>query len=241
MYKGLFVVFATDQGGRTGDAAKCGDRAERDGVIDVGDGAVQDHVCVAGTGGGGEVQSSWVVRRPRGIGFVTALGGVAAFHVHSPSRFPADVLCLDLEEAVPPEEKSRARNVVREAIGPLQVMERTVYVRLHSIQSGATRDDLAAIVQPGLAGVVLAKAESAQAVRDVDVLLREQELANDVRPGTIELVVAIESARALLACEAISHASTRLAALTLGGEDFTFDMGVERTAAGDELSRTVAL
>ena len=156
--------------------------------------------------------------------------------VEKSSRFPADVVCLDLEEAVPPEDKSRARNVVREAIGPLHVMERTVFVRLNSIQSGETRDDLAAVVQPGLAGVVLAKTESAQAVRDVDVLLREQELANDVKPGTIELVIAIESARSLLACEAISHASTRLAALMLGGEDFTFDMGVERTAAGDELS-----
>ena len=156
--------------------------------------------------------------------------------VEKSSRFPADVLCLDLEEAVPPEEKSRARTVVREAIGPLHVMERAVYVRLNSIQSAQTRDDLAAVVRPGLAGVVLAKTESAQAVRDVDVLLREQELANDVRPGTVELVVAIESARALLACEAISHASTRLGALMLGGEDFTFDMGVERTAKGDELS-----
>ncbi len=86
--------------------------------------------------------------------------------VEKSSRFPADVLCLDLEESVLPEEKARARHVVRDAIGPLHVMERTVHARLNSIQSGETRDDLAAIVQPGLAGVVLAKTESAQAVRD---------------------------------------------------------------------------
>ncbi len=161
--------------------------------------------------------------------------------VDKSSRFPADVLCLDLEESVLPEEKARAREVVREAIGPLHVMERTVHARLNSIQSGGTRDDLAAIVQPGLGGVVLAKTESAQAVRDVDVLLREQELAHDVKPGTVELIVAIESARALLACETISHASTRLVALMLGGEDFTFDMGVERTRDGEELAHARAV
>ena len=72
-------------------------------------------------------------------------------------------------------------------------------------------------------------------MRDVDVLLREQELAHDVKAGTIELTVAIESARALLRCEEISLASTRLVALMLGGEDFTFDLGVARTREGREL------
>jgi citrate lyase subunit beta/citryl-CoA lyase len=68
------------------------------------------------------------------------------------------------------------------------------------------------------------------------VLLREQELKHDITPGTIELTIAIESARALLRCEEISHASTRLVALMLGGEDFAFDLGVQRTRDGAELS-----
>jgi citrate lyase subunit beta/citryl-CoA lyase len=66
-------------------------------------------------------------------------------------------------------------------------------------------------------------------------MLREQELKHAIKPGTIELVVAIESAQALLRCEAISKASTRLVALMLGAEDFTFDMGVQRTRDGREL------
>ena len=147
----------------------------------------------------------------------------------------ADVLCLDLEESVLPEEKARARELVQAAVLRLAEAGRTVHVRVNSIESGLTRDDLAAAVSAGLAGVVLAKTQSAQDVRDVDVLLREQELAHEVKAGTIDLVVAIESARALLRCEEISHASTRLFAIMLGGEDFAFDLGVPRTPEGREL------
>ncbi len=156
-------------------------------------------------------------------------------------RYPADVLCLDLEESVLPEDKERARELVHAAVGWLANAGRTVHVRLNSIESGYTRDDLAAVVRDGLAGVVLAKAQSPQDVRDVDVLLREQELAHEIKPGTIELIVAIESARALLHCEEISSASTRLAALMLGGEDFAFDLGVQRTREGRELEHARAV
>lgn len=151
------------------------------------------------------------------------------------ARFPADVICLDLEESVLPEEKAHARELVQAAIAQLSEAGKQVHVRVNSMQSGLTKDDLAAVVRPGLSGVVLAKTESAQAVRSVDVMLREQELAHEVKPGTAELIVAIESAKGLLACEDISHASTRLAALMLGGEDFAFDLGVPRTREGHEL------
>jgi citrate lyase subunit beta/citryl-CoA lyase len=57
----------------------------------------------------------------------------------------------------------------------------------------------------------------------------------------VELVAAIESARALLRCEEISRASSRLVALMLGAEDFTFDMGVERTPEGHEIDHARAV
>jgi citrate lyase subunit beta/citryl-CoA lyase len=151
------------------------------------------------------------------------------------SRLAADILCLDLEDSVLPSDKAGARELVRDAVKALAGAGRPVHVRVNSIDSGHTREDLACVVQPGLAGVLLPKTESAQDVRDVDVLLREQELAHEVKPGAVELVVAIESARALLRCEEISRASTRLAAIMLGAEDFTFDMGIRRTREGREL------
>jgi citrate lyase subunit beta/citryl-CoA lyase len=161
--------------------------------------------------------------------------------VEKASRFSADVVCLDLEESVLPEAKDQARSIVRDAIAPLGVLNRTVQVRVNSIRSGFTKDDLAHVVRPGLGSVLLAKTESPQDVRTVDVLLREQEMAQGIRPGTVLLGVAIESAQALLQCEAISRASTRIGALMLGGEDLTFDMGMERTREGLELDYARAL
>lgn len=161
--------------------------------------------------------------------------GARAELIEKAGRFPADVLCLDLEESVLPEEKARARELVGDAVARLVEAGRTVQVRVNPIESGLTRDDLAAVVRPGLAGVLLAKTQEPQDVRDIDVLLRERELARDIRPGTVDLTVAIESTRALLRCEEISHASTRLVALMLGGEDFTFDLGAPRTRDGREL------
>ena len=156
--------------------------------------------------------------------------------LHKAGSYHADVLCLDLEEAVLPEEKPAARELVKEAIPRLAEAGRRVHVRLNSIQSDETKADLEAAVQAGLSGAVLAKTESAAAVRQVDVLLREQEMAHDVKPGTVDLIVAIESAAGLLRCEEISHASTRLTGLMLGGEDFAFDMGIRRTKDSHELT-----
>jgi citrate lyase subunit beta/citryl-CoA lyase len=156
-------------------------------------------------------------------------------------RFPADAICLDLEESVLPDDKARARELVRPAVQWLAGEGRAVHVRLNPISSGLTRDDVAAVVQPGLGAVLLAKADSSQDVRAVDVLLREFELAADVKPGAIELIVAIESTRALLRCEAISQASTRIAALMLGGEDFAFDLGVQRSRDAVELQHPRAV
>jgi citrate lyase subunit beta/citryl-CoA lyase len=166
--------------------------------------------------------------------------GARAELLEKAGRFPADIICIDLEESVLPEEKARARALAGEAVAQLSAAGRTVHARLNSVRSGETRADVAAVVRPGLAGVLLAKTESAQDVRTVDVLLREQELAHEVKPGTVGLVAAIESARALLRCEEIAGASTRLWALMLGGEDFAFDLGVRRTREGRELDHARA-
>jgi citrate lyase subunit beta/citryl-CoA lyase len=156
-------------------------------------------------------------------------------------RFHADVLCLDLEESVLPDDKAKARELVKPAVGWLTDAGRAVHVRLNPIESGLTRDDLASVMQARLAGVLLAKTQSAQDVRDVDVLLREQELSHDVNPGSTDLIIAVESAKALLRCEEISRASSRTVALMLGGEDFAFDMGVRRTRRGRELDHARAV
>jgi citrate lyase subunit beta/citryl-CoA lyase len=144
----------------------------------------------------------------------------------------ADALVLDLEDAVPLRQKAAARILARRWIPKLASARHRVFVRVNSIASGMTRDDLMSAVGKGLAGIVLPKTESPQDLRDLDVLLREAEMQHGVRPGDIRTIPLIESARGVLRCEEIVRASDRLCGLSVGGEDYTYDIGVQRDAGG---------
>lgn len=148
----------------------------------------------------------------------------------------ADVIVLDLEDAVTPEEKPAARAAVRAAIESLSTAGKTVHVRINHLETGPTREDLAAAIGPGLTALLFPKAQSAADIRDLDVLIREQEYHKEgVRPGDTALIPMIETARAVLRCEDIATASSRIAGLALGGEDYCADIGVPRTNEGREL------
>jgi citrate lyase subunit beta/citryl-CoA lyase len=150
-------------------------------------------------------------------------------------ELPADVLVLDLEDSVPPAEKQSAREALPEAIAGLKAAGKTVHVRVNSMDTGLTRDDLAAAVVAGLDGVVLPKVAAARDIRQFDVMIREQELKHELRPGDIELVPHIESAAGLMRGEEIAQASSRIRALSLGFEDYARDLGVPRSREGVEL------
>lgn len=155
--------------------------------------------------------------------------------VEKAAGLAADIIVLDLEESVPPAEKEQAREAARQQIPRLAAAGQTVHVRVNPIGGGLTRDDLAAVVSPELSAVLLAKVEQAQDIRDFDVLIREQELSRDVKPGTIELIPLIESALGVLNCWEICRASTRIAGLAFGAYDYTSDLGMQRTREGREL------
>jgi citrate lyase subunit beta/citryl-CoA lyase len=150
-------------------------------------------------------------------------------------QVPADVICLDLEDSVPPAEKQAAREGVRASIESLKAAGKSVHVRVNHLETGLTKADLEAAIGGGLDGLLFPKARGAAQIRELDVLIREQEMDKGVRPGTVVLIPMIESARALLRCEEIALASTRIAALALGGEDYAADLGVARTPAANEL------
>lgn len=145
-------------------------------------------------------------------------------------RASADAVVLDLEDAVPDAEKRAARAIVRRAAPAIAAAGVPVFVRVNGISSGRTRDDVMAAVSKHLAGVVLPKTESAQDLRDLDVLLREAELKRRVRPGDVRTIALIESAMGVLRCEEIARASDRLLGLSAGAEDYVYDIGAPRDA-----------
>ena len=150
-------------------------------------------------------------------------------------EFPADIIMVDLEDSVPPEEKVNARNLAIEWVPELRALGHRVMVRVNSLDTGLTRDELMAVVNPDLAGISLGKVESPQDVRDVASILTSLERSVGIEPGQVKIIPWIENARALVGAYQIATASDRIVGIAFGGEDYTDDMGLERTDTGEEI------
>ena len=150
-------------------------------------------------------------------------------------EFPADIIMVDLEDSVPPEEKVNARNLAVEWVPKLRALGHRVMVRVNCLDTGLTRDELTAVVNPDLAGISLGKVEFPQDVRDVASLLTSLERSVGIEPGQVKIIPWIENARALVGAYQIATASDRIVGIAFGGEDYTDDMGLERTDTGEEI------
>ena len=148
----------------------------------------------------------------------------------------ADALLPDLEDAVPIDEKDRARAMLREYIPGLG--GRPIFVRTNAVASGETRHDLEAIVVRGLHGIFLPKVESADDVRQVAGWLDELEPAAGLPVGQVEIVAMLESALGVLRGYDIATASPRVASLCFAsGEngDLQTDLGCDWSHEGTEM------
>lgn len=148
---------------------------------------------------------------------------------------PADVICLDLEDSVPWNEKPKAREVVKEAIASMPRTGYLLIVRVNPLHSGLMEEELAAVVQPGLDGISLPKADSAQTVRQVDAYLTELEKMRELAVGQVKIIPWIETALGLVNAYEICTASPRLLGASFGAEDFATDMGFKRTKGSKEI------
>lgn len=133
-----------------------------------------------------------------------------------------DAVFLDLEDGVPPSEKSVARKLVAEALarsagGPAR------YVRVNAVGSQWFEEDLAHVLVPGLEGICLPKVERAEEVREA---ARRIEMARAAGSRQPRIVVAIESALGLVNAPVIATSHSSVLALMMGAEDFALDLGL---------------
>ena len=149
--------------------------------------------------------------------------------------FKADVIMVDLEDSVPPGEKVTARDIAKDWVPTLRREGHRVMVRVNSLDTGLTRSELENLVSPSLYGISLGKVESKWNILDVDRMLRAIEPLAGVEPGLTKIVAWAETASALVDAKDIAASSSRVIALAFGAEDFTNDMGIERSDAGDEV------
>ncbi|MGA1873144.1 MAG: HpcH/HpaI aldolase/citrate lyase family protein [Thermoplasmatota archaeon] len=147
--------------------------------------------------------------------------------------YGADVISLDLEDAVGPQYKIDARMLVSEALkvvdfGP--TVEVTVRINPMSTEWG--RWDIKQIVCDKLAGIYIPKVETPEDVIQVDELVTDLEEKKGLPIGNIKLFATMETAKGILNAYDIARCSKRLEGITIGGEDLTADLGGERSSDG---------
>lgn len=136
----------------------------------------------------------------------------------------ADVLVLDLVEFVAERDKVAARSGARAAIETLRGGGADVFAQ---IDPHAANVDLCACVWPGLAGVVVSRAESAAQLDDIDKRLIILEKERNLPAGAVRVVAALETARGNQDAHAIATASPRVCGITLGRADLVMDLRPE--------------
>lgn len=134
----------------------------------------------------------------------------------------ADVLIIDLEDAVAPADKATGRRLAFEALAVPSAQPARRALRINAPVTPHGLEDLLALVRsPAMPDcVIVPKTDSAETIRWIDTLL-----CGAGRP--LPLVALIESARGVAAAEAIAQASPNLTALFLGAADLSSDLGCE--------------
>jgi citrate lyase subunit beta / citryl-CoA lyase len=143
----------------------------------------------------------------------------------------ADGIILDLEDSVHPGEKDAARLLVRNALRAVDFLQCERMVRINQLPLGL--DDLDEIIPECPDLILIPKAESP--IQILAVSRQIEKIQNDHGIArTVWLMPILESALGIENAYEIATATTQVAALTIGLEDYTADLGVVKTATGAE-------
>ena len=152
----------------------------------------------------------------------------------------ADLVFLDLEDAVAPAEKERARTPIVEALTGLDWGTKTRAVRVNGTHTEWCHDDVVAVVSgagPSLDVIIIPKVKAPRDVWFVDTLLTQLEMKLALPAGGIGLEVLIEETEALACVEEIAACCPRLEALILGVGDLSASQGIRTGHIGDASDR----
>ena len=159
--------------------------------------------------------------------------GNHARRVEKALTLDADVVILDLEDAVPVAEKADTREKV---VAAFQPPRRTPgYVRINAFDTPFCFDDLQAVVTRGVDGIVLPKVECPAQLVAVDWAVAALERARGLPEGGIDLMPIVETGRGMSELRDIARSGTRVRRLSFGAGDYTLDVGMRWTFEEREL------
>jgi len=161
---------------------------------------------------------------------------------------PVDAIMMDIEDGVAPNQKETARRQIGATLDA--VAERLKndphyktparYVRVNAVGSDRMVEDLAAVVRPGLEGLVVPKVDTPEQIHVVERELCREEHEREMFGGPTRLLVAIESPIGLFNAYGIATASPRIVGLMFGAEDFTREMNLPVKREGEAVDMIYA-
>ncbi len=146
----------------------------------------------------------------------------------------ADVVNIDLEDSVAPDDKAEARKNAIQAIGDIDWGTKTLSVRINGLDTPYWYRDVVDLLEQGsdrLDQIMIPKVGCAEDLYAVDALVTAVERATG-RTKPLGFEVIIESAAGISHVEAIAAGSPRLRAMSLGAADFAASMGMQTTGIG---------
>ena len=157
-------------------------------------------------------------------------GSEPKYYINASLHAP-DAVILDLEDSVHRGEKDAARILVRNTLRAVDFGLCERMVRINQLPLGL--EDLAETVGESPDLILIPKVEEPEQVREVDRMIGEIKARHGIiRP--IWIMPILESALGIENAFAVATASENVAALTIGLEDYTADLGVVKTTEGRE-------
>lgn len=161
---------------------------------------------------------------------------------------PADVILLDLEDAVSPENKQLARTMVHNFLRANADQRERIWVRVNPLDGPYTLDDLVAVMPANPGGIMLPKVYGRADVDQIDKYLTAFEAAYGLERGATPLIVLITETAEAMFHTGDYKGAPRVAALTWGAEDLADAIGASGNRNPDgsysftyELARSLTL
>ena len=152
-------------------------------------------------------------------------------------KIQADIVCFDLEDSVPDNEKTSARKLIKNALKSRSEYSSSIFVRTNSPLSGKISSDLKEIIQKGIDGIVIPKVNNISELKKIQKILSGLEKSKKLKP--IQIIPSIESAEGVVNSYLIASFGKRVTAIVFGIFDLLNDLGVEYTkdSPGGKYSR----
>jgi citrate lyase subunit beta/citryl-CoA lyase len=138
-----------------------------------------------------------------------------------------DILCFDLEDSVPSNEKESARSLVAAQLASQEEDKLSpIYVRINSVDSGLIDVDLERVIGNELDGIVLPKIstskEVTQIIDKIHMIASKRKLTS-----RIQIITSIETAKGVVNANSIASAHEDVVALVFGVFDYLYDMDID--------------